>query len=664
MSEKYSKSIEAPYNFIPLNNEIFYPNWSKKVSHDIPFEDGESGHIAISVEAKSPIFVRNHSIDKDKPSNEFCHHTNSNGAKEFYIPGSSIKGVIRSILEVISFSKIRVDEKKLNTFNSVRDMSLMSTLVGTANGMGLLKFDEDGNAFLDDYGAARTIESKEIKKKFKNYALEDDLFEKYKKIEPYSKITVAKYMKPIIKFGKEIGKKRDALYSDSQESALLVMTRHIKKKHHEFVLVESDIVKKGIPIDSNSTLKKFKNVYFSDGDSETHKYGAFWKKQLQTVNGKKHGIPVFYTKTHSGKIKELGLTQLFKVSYNKTLLAAAKQNSDNSKLDLAETLFGSEKKALELKGRVQFSHLKSTTQRFEKEKSELLSTPNPSYYPNYIRQVNIDINGVKSYKTLMDKDSIIAGYKVYPLQDKTQSYPLANTKENAKQLSHFKPLESGTLFKGSLRFHNLKKVEIGALLSAITFHNQDKKYMHNIGMAKALGYGKVSIELSNFKYMKYSIKEYIQAFEDEMNSWEGKEYVRWQDSIQIKELFSMHNNDKAKSLHYQMLSKNEFHQDKKDKKYLHRHSIQNSIFKGTAQKKLDKSTSRKEISIEDIYKKYNDNVLIVIGALKGGQLDKFSYSKKELVAKLIQYIQNDEKLSTSQKKKDIERREYLKSFTF
>ena len=84
--------ITAPYNFVPLNNEVFYPSWSQQVSHDIPFEDGESGVIDITITAKSPIFIRNHSSDKDKPSNEFCHFVNSDEAKEFYIPGSSLKG--------------------------------------------------------------------------------------------------------------------------------------------------------------------------------------------------------------------------------------------------------------------------------------------------------------------------------------------------------------------------------------------------------------------------------------------------------------------------------------------------------------------------------------------------------------------------------------------
>ena len=105
-------SITAPYNFVPLNEKVFYPEWNDKVSHDIPFEDGESGVIDITITAESPIFIRNHSDDREKPSEEFCHFINSQKAKEYYIPGSSIKGMVRNVLEIMSFSKIKIDEDK------------------------------------------------------------------------------------------------------------------------------------------------------------------------------------------------------------------------------------------------------------------------------------------------------------------------------------------------------------------------------------------------------------------------------------------------------------------------------------------------------------------------------------------------------------------------
>ena len=55
--------IKSPYNFVPLTENIYYPDWSEQVSHDVPFSDGESGEIEIKIEAKSPLFVRNGSAE-------------------------------------------------------------------------------------------------------------------------------------------------------------------------------------------------------------------------------------------------------------------------------------------------------------------------------------------------------------------------------------------------------------------------------------------------------------------------------------------------------------------------------------------------------------------------------------------------------------------------
>jgi CRISPR/Cas system CSM-associated protein Csm5 (group 7 of RAMP superfamily) len=103
--------ITAPYNFVPLNKEIFYPSWADDVSHDVPFEDAESGEIDITITAKSPIFIRD-----SKDEEEFCQHNN-----EYYIPSSSVKGMLRNVLEIMSFSKMRLETFDDDTY-AVRDL--------------------------------------------------------------------------------------------------------------------------------------------------------------------------------------------------------------------------------------------------------------------------------------------------------------------------------------------------------------------------------------------------------------------------------------------------------------------------------------------------------------------------------------------------------------
>jgi hypothetical protein len=109
---------------------------------------------------------------------------------------------------------------------------------------------------------------------------------------------------------------------------------------------------------------------------------------------------------------------------------------------------------MSLKGRVQFSHFKSNIIRFDgKEKSEILGTPNPTYYPSYIKQTNTTGNKVNKYITLMDENAKISGYKRYPLQANIRVSEGGNDNEDVR--TKFNPLPSQTIFKGKLRFHNL-----------------------------------------------------------------------------------------------------------------------------------------------------------------------------------------------------------------
>lgn len=667
--------ITAPYNFVPLNKEVFYPSWSEQVSHDIPFEDGESGEIDITITAKSPIFIRNHSDDKEKPSSEFCHFINENKAKEFYIPGSSIKGMVRSVLEIMSFSKIRIDEATLKKPLNVRDMTNQRELVGTATGCGFLIKNEDAYE-LEDCGKILTISHVDLQPICKNIKNQETAKAKYDAFGTKN-INYKTFTKIMDVRGKQISKEMATIDNTSNKKGTLVFTGDIGNKKHEFIFKLGTQI---IPLDT-SIIQDFSKVYFENKDSVD---GQYWREKFKLPNTK---IPVFYEKNRdTGKITAIGLTQLFKLAYTKTLFAAAKQNSDDKKLDLAETIFGTEKDKFALKGRVQFSHLKSTTERYEKQIDAILGSPNPTYYPNYIRQ-NGQNGKVSKYKTLMDTDAQISGWKRYPLHSEIMPSGESSDKEAVK--THFKPLSKETVFRGKLRFHNLKKVEIGALLSAITFHGQSAKYMHNIGMAKPLGYGKIEIKLDNFKYFdklkNENQKEYLDAFENEIS----KEIKDWKNSPQLRELFAMASITTKSNgqLAYQLLEntaskygkdKNDFTGAKKAREHLTLHStnMPKQIFqeqeiksKKIEIKAIAPVSDQKEkvkaiqtTSLEQLYHVYDGNILQVYNAFKNGHLAKYKFDDKELAKKLYSDMKRDEMLSKSNKQKDIERFEFLKQY--
>ena len=58
------KTIKAPYNFVPYSKEVVFPEWANAINHDVPFNDGESGEISITLKTHSPIFIACFLFDK------------------------------------------------------------------------------------------------------------------------------------------------------------------------------------------------------------------------------------------------------------------------------------------------------------------------------------------------------------------------------------------------------------------------------------------------------------------------------------------------------------------------------------------------------------------------------------------------------------------------
>ena len=534
--------ITAPYNFVPLSDKVFFPDWAEQVSHDIPFEDSESGTIDITITAKSPLFIRDHANPE-----QFCSY---NG--EYYIPSTSVKGMVRSVLEIMSFSKIPIDNKTHSKTTSVRDMTNRKELVGTTDGCGFLKQNNNQEWYIQDYGKPRTIEYNNRRSKTIG-AINCDFEtaqEKYKKNKTYIRISVSSSIKDLYsRDNKKIGTKRVATINGNQNNAYLILTGGIDNKTNEFVFADSDIASN---IDNiEKAVDKFKKVYFESDSID----GNFWKDNYDP----NIGIPIFYKKDGNA-VTDIGLSQLFKLAYSYTIDDATKQSIEivtrgknkkrYHKLDLAQTIFGvvqeelleekkSKKESFALKGRVQFSHFKcdSIPKPYD-EVYTVLGSPNPSFYPEYIQQNCKDDGKVQNdkYNTLMDKTSKISGWKRYPLRYGKPKFTKADN--DTDSATSFTPLGDYNgnkfnefTFSGKVRFHNLKKVEIGALISALTFHNNQDEFYHNIGMAKSLGFGKIKIGIDTKPYQKHLI-EYEMMMNRELNRG-------WIETEQIKELFVM-----------------------------------------------------------------------------------------------------------------------------
>lgn len=559
--------VKSPYNFVPAptESEVYKPDWAHQVSHDIPFSDGQSGEITLKITAETPIFIRNgHAKPKDgeEVTSEFSH-VMVNGQKQYLIPATSIKGMLRNVLEIMSFSRMKqVDDEP---FFGLRDMHNDSYKKETNQNIlksGWLK--KEGNQwFMYPVDHVRvSMEDIENYYRLPNNKIQkaETAIQKYEILKEHSLEVKSTFIKDLIKEnqnrpGFEYGKLHK-LRREGQFSGTLVLYGYINGKHYDFVFAKENQQK--YPVDS---------VLIANMDRLNHELWNYHKPSNR--------IPVFF-KLEGSKIEHFGFSKLYRLNNGNSIgdLEPFKsyKTQGEGELDLAQLIFGTiDEKTESLKGRVFISHAFCTNNPTTQKKEErVLSDPKPSYYPYYISQSGTP------YKTYQDTNAKLAGFKRYPIHINVKPN---GHHENENIPSFFKPLPANTTFECKIRFHNLRKAEIGALLSAITFHGTPNLF-HSLGGAKSYGFGKVKIDVLDGMHFTSYMSNFEVQIQNSLN-------INWVESPQILELFASAKPPKDRNvdslLVYPQLElpntpsrdANEFVNVKKSKNFLQSHSIIN-----------------------------------------------------------------------------------------
>lgn len=551
-------TIKAPYNFVPLESEAFYPEWANHISQDIPFEDGVSGSIEYTLTAETPIFVRNGQA-KNANDNTFSHTADG----RYFIPGTSIKGEIRNVLEILSFGKMtQVQDARFG----IRDLNNKEYRKQLHNvHCGWLYKVKEGIYRIVDCGtpywiSPESIDSnyhtklKDFKFHFKNKTDKDNeefirsanykfkmfgLDLKYNSGHPdcmdiiSSKLHVRfnyntdKYDRNIAKINNSgtLGgtiiftgqPNRRQQKSDSRNNGKLKWVG----KYYEFIFPDSTDYK---DVDKH-VIEDFLTIHDKNYDFTT-----IWKDNLNFGNR----IPVFFT-LKNNRVNAIGLSYMFRTpsaNYIKGAIPSELQSERHK--DLSECIFGTADTILgQLKGRVIFENAFAINTAHEcKTVPTTLSSPKPSFGPLYVKGGSWN-----------SSNAIIKGRKRYPVRKRPIQRP--PTSEATK--TEFTPLKEGVMFSGKIHFHNLKKSELGALVSALTFNGHPKCY-HSIGEAKPLGYGKVAIKIKsitdiansdNTNISKISCMEKEKYYLDAFRKLMIAHYDRWEDSASIRELIAM-----------------------------------------------------------------------------------------------------------------------------
>jgi len=487
---KQIRPISSPYNFVPLNGRVLIPDWCDKISQDVPFSDGEDGTITVTLHNTTPIYIKG-GMDK---SDYLMSCVEVNGSRRFFLPATSVKGMLRSVLEILTFSQMEQFDSDYIGFREFNTKSPLNKEFSAAMenvSCGWLYADDEDTYWIEDCGEIETVPLKEVQKS-----------------ETGSSSNKGKIL---IHTGEMRGKKVAYLFPENGANRIMVE----KPVFEKFLSVY-----KPSPVGRHETFLKAEEECMN---KKTRKDDVI-RSLLRSGNR----LPVFFSKLN-GKVMFIGLSRYFRYPMKHSIAEGVKQeicvpDGVSRPIDMAKCIFGFTSSDDSLRGRVQIGHAfcKNSVVNFI-EKKGILGQPHPSFYPLYVKQ---DRNG--SFLTYDNNGYEIAGRKRYRVHadDVITEMPQGNKNENV--MTSLRLLSEHNCFEFKIHVHNLRPVETGALLSSLTFHNT-KSCHHLIGMGKSFGFGKLEIDEITLSGFSRTDKEYMQAFETFMKTFDAK----WLQSPQL-----------------------------------------------------------------------------------------------------------------------------------
>lgn len=506
--------IKAPYNFVPLSNWIFSPSWADQASQDIPFADGVSGSLSVTLTTHSPLLVGGKitpadDISKAPQQVEFAHDPVSGVP---LIPGSSLKGMLRSVIEIAAFGKMaRINDRRYG----VRDLAtknFYSRRMGIPKA-GFLRF-EQGKWVLTpcqwakikqrDYVSWAGISEENWLKGGESSAIHRyALLNKVKKLHSQAgyypkQLTVKTEIDPDA-YPVDGKKTLRAQIVPGGKPAFLVVTgqpttkgaknfdklKELKAKQNDFVFF--DVESNALSV-SERVIQDFLFINDTRNPQNKEPTWEFWQNKISN----KPGIPVFWKEDADGQVESMGLSSMYRLAYKLSVHDALGNTSSGHQdmriMDLAETMFGRVDELDSVRGRINITSARATRYEYGKSVNTVLGSPKSTYYPNYL----IQNPGNREYVTMFDDGAMLRGWKRYPIRDNTEG-PVLDSDIGYKVRVDLKPVSKGADFSFRIHFHNLKPEELGALLWACEWGG-DRELRHSLGMGKSLGFGACSLQ--------------------------------------------------------------------------------------------------------------------------------------------------------------------------
>lgn len=494
--------VHAPYHFVPLSQWVYSPDWAHLVSHDHPFQEGLSGTLQYELTNQTPLLVGG---EQARPANQPARiqWARDPDGKPL-IPGSSLKGMIRNVLEIATFAKFRqVDDSHF----AYRDISSADSRYASQ------VLDSKTLAYWLRYDTAR--QGWTLREARYTVLFTDD-FNRYsgKPIhnEPFKQSAKDKYRlwpltSPAVPFA--LGERT----MPGTKGKMVTVPCATK-------LGAADAPLSGYPVFAGSRpgKKEYRdsrlnfNYCFYDAADEVqlcdghylalvHKMFAAHDEELVDYL-KKHphpalGIPLF-VKQKAGKVLAMGFAQMPKMLYDRSIGEIATQQQPartaSALFDFPELLFGTlAHSGFSLKSRVSFGDALC-----QEDKGRSLSTPvilgqpKASYLGAYLEQKADAAGNASGPLSQYDANSRLSGWKRYPAQTDFSYRMPPDLSNKGNVQSQLELMAAHSRFAGKIVFHNLKAEELGALIWALTPDGeQAARFHHGLGHGKSLGAGAV-----------------------------------------------------------------------------------------------------------------------------------------------------------------------------
>ncbi|WP_066635756.1 TIGR03986 family type III CRISPR-associated RAMP protein [Desulfolucanica intricata] len=483
------QQAKAPYNFVPLNLTMIESPY--KTVNGIPGFDNyhadklKTGYIEYELETITPLYIKdtgevdNNEI-KDNP--DFF-----SPGKRVKIPGSSLRGMIRTLVEIVSWGKFINFEDKLLYYRTLADKCI---------------------SVRDEYRNNMSSSYNRNKYKFNAGYLTKRGFEYF--IVPAKKFNNGNQFVQVKKNDYE----REFIFEENDNGEYLVISGHMQGKKRDWLINSPDYEATEIKIAEEDII-----AYRRDSTRYTDKAGRKDGDLLRQLK-ENDKVPCFYVhwKDSHGKDRiSFGHTGYFRLAYKKTIGEHVPvELKEAGSIDIPQSIFGIES---QVASRVFFEDaelLQGQKDIFlQQDPPKILSSPKPTTFQHYLEQVTDDKRKLKHWNS----DAKIRGYKQYWHRNNKNWKEKDKPKESTQHTTII-PVKSGIKFKGRIRFENLSEIELGALLFVLAL---PENHYHKLGMGKPLGLG--SVKITPRLYISDRNSRYQKLFNEQKDSWHLSEFA-------------------------------------------------------------------------------------------------------------------------------------------